>query len=47
MNANETPSHDDAKSTTLTLSKIQSERINRYMQSADTTDLIMNYYSKQ
>lgn len=47
MNTMEAHTSEDNKSSTMTLSKVQSERLNRYMQSADTTDLIINYYSNQ
>lgn len=47
MNIIEPQHQDDKKTGTLTLSKVQADRLNRYMQSTDTTDLIMNYYSKQ
>ena len=47
MNLTETPQQEEQKMDILNLSKVQSEKINLYMKSTDTTDLIMNYYSKQ
>lgn len=47
MNKIETQQQEEQKNDILALSKVQSDRLNRYMKSTDTTDLIMNYYTNQ
>jgi len=46
-NTMEMSQQEDVKHEILALTKTQSDKLNRYLKSTDTTDLIMNYYSKQ